>query len=366
METQNTPQAETQTPQTQPQPEAQAQPQAKPVVMSSAALLKKEASNRVDTGPQMINDAKFTKLYISPEKVCYIKSGISQQGLKIAKFIDLPEFVKTALEARPPKAHSYTLNYKGRTYQIKITYTTDGEQFCISKMPMTVPDIEKLGFALSVNKLLQTLGDKKGLILVAGSSSAGKTTTMMSLLKKYLQLNGGSAITIEDPIELPLSGVYKTIKGDLGICNQINLEGGDKIEGIKNALRSKPNYIFLNEIDSPESAEEMLKAATSGYLVISSIKADGINNALKILARYITTSSVGEEMGYNLLANGLLACIYQELVGTPKHIRAECLFANPDLSAGCQVRGMLRSGNINATTQLEQQKGKIERGQPLF
>ena len=177
-------------------------------------------------------------------------------------------------------------------------------------MPVSIPDIEKLGFTLSVNKILQSLGDKKGLILVAGSSSSGKTTTMASMLKKYLQLEGGYAITIEDPIELPLSGVYKTIKGDLGVCHQTSLEGKDKIEGIKNVLRSKPNYIFLNEIDSSETAEEILKAATSGYLVIASIKAGGINDALKILARYITTSSVGEEMGYNLLANGLLACIF--------------------------------------------------------
>ena len=83
METQNTPQTpqpEAQTNQAQPQPQAQAQAQpqpqaqAKPVVMSSAALLKREASNRgAETGPQMINDAKFTKLYVSPEKVCYIK-----------------------------------------------------------------------------------------------------------------------------------------------------------------------------------------------------------------------------------------------------------------------------------------------------
>ena len=106
------------------------------------------------------------------------------------------------------------------------------------------------------------------------------------MLKKYLQLYGGYAVTIENPIELPLSGVYKTVKGDLGVCSQTKLDGKDKIEGIKNALRSKPNYIYLNEIDSPETAEEMLKAATSGYLVISSIKAGSINDALNILARY--------------------------------------------------------------------------------
>ncbi|MBR5599353.1 MAG: Flp pilus assembly complex ATPase component TadA [Alphaproteobacteria bacterium] len=339
----------------------------KPMVMSSAALLKREASNKgADTGPQMINDAKFTKLYITPEKVCYTKSGISASGLKIAKYIDLPDFARTIVEAFNKQDLSYSVDYKGRNYQVEVIQTITGLQFCISRMPVSIPDVEKLGYTLSVSKMLQSLGDKSGLILVAGSSGSGKTTTMASLLKKYLQLEGGYALTVEDPVELPLDGVYKTVKGDLGICKQTTPENKDKLKGLKHVLRSKPRYIYLNEIDSSEVAEEVLKISTSGHLVIASIKANGINDALKILARYITTSSVGEDMGYNLLANGLLACIYQELVGTPKHIRAECLFANPDLSAGCQVRGMLRSGNINATTQMEQQKGKMERGQPLF
>lgn len=346
------------------QPKEQAQQ--KTVVMSSAALLKREASTQQEDIPKMVNDAKFQKLYITPERACYVKSGISKLGLKLAKFIDLPEFARKIIEAYNKQDKSYSLSYKGRNYNVEVTETITGEQFCVQKIPSAIPELEKLGFTVSVNKILKSLTNKSGLILVAGSSSAGKTTTSASLLKKYLQLEGGYAITIEDPVELPLDGVYKTIRGDLGVCKQTTPSSGIILDGIKNAFRAKPNYILIDEITTPDVAEQILKAATSGYLVIASIKANGINDALKILAKYITSSSVGEDMGYDLLSNGLLACIYQELVGTPKHLRTECLFANPDINAGCQVRGMLRSGNINATTQLEQQKRRIDQGQPLF
>lgn len=355
--------------------EAQAQqapaPQAqKPGVMSSAALLKKEATipQKVieDSMPKMTNDAKFSDLYITPDKTCYVWSGKSNSGLKVAKFIDLQDFINAVISEYDGHNASYSLFFKGRYYRIERTIALAGEQYCARKMPTSIPDLEKLGLPSGIYRQLLTLGPKSGLILIAGATGTGKSTTISALIKKYLQTEGGYAFTIEDPIEMPLDGVYQTVNGDLGLCKQTTPPDGKWEEGIKSALRSKPRYIYLGEIRSPEAAEELLRAATSGHLVFSTIHANNVSDGVNALAKYAASSGISEEMAYELMANGFLACIHQNLVGSPKRLRAEALFANPNINGGCPVRTMLRSGKLNIATLMEQQKTKMEKGLPLF
>ena len=339
-------------------------------VMSSAALLKAEATmpiKKIEKEiPVATNDAKFSDMYITPDKTCYVWSGKSNSGLKVAKFTDLQEFIDAVVAKYDGMCGSYSLNFKGRDYRIERTVALNGEQYCARKMPVSVPDLEKLGLPKGIYHQLLNLGNRCGLILVAGATGTGKSTTISALIKKYLQTEGGYAFTIEDPIELPLDGIYETKNGDLGLCKQTTPPDGKWEEGIKSALRSKPRYIYLGEIRSPEAAEELLRAATSGHLVFSTIHANNVSDGINALAKYASSSGISEDMAYELLANGLLACIHQNLVGSPRRLRAEAIFTNPNINGGCAVRSMLRSGKLSIATLLEQQKTKMEKGLPLF
>lgn len=339
--------------------------------MSSASLLHSEAKVApkqayTDDLPKMVNDTNFSDLYITPDKKAYIWSGKSNSGLKIGKFIDIQEFITAVEEKYDGQMSSYSLRYKGRNYRIERTVALEGEQFCARKMPTEIPDLEKLGIPLGVFRQLVNLAPKSGLILFAGATGTGKSTSISALIKKYLQLEGGYAFTIEDPIEMPLDGVYQTEKGDLGLCKQTTPPNGIWEEGIKSALRSKPRYIYLGEIRSAEAAVELLRAATSGHLVLSTIHANNVSDAINAVAKYSASSGISEDMAYELMANGLLACIHQNLIGSPRKLQVEALFANPDINSGCQVRAMLRTGKLNLATIMEAQKTKLERGLPLF
>lgn len=339
--------------------------------MSSASLLHSEAKAApkqiyTEDLPKMVNDVNFSDLYITPDKKAYIWSGKSNSGLKIGKFIDIQEFITAVEEKYDGQMSSYSLRYKGRNYRIERTIALEGEQFCARKMPTEIPDLEKLGIPTGIYKQLISLASKSGLILFAGATGTGKSTSISALIKKYLQTEGGYAFTIEDPIEMPLDGVYQTENGDLGLCKQTTPPNGIWEEGIKSALRSKPRYIYLGEIRSAESAVELLRAATSGHLVLSTIHANNVGDAINAVAKYAASSGISEEMSYELMANGLLACIHQNLVGMPRKLQIEALFANPDINAGCQVRAMLRTGKLNLATIMESQKTKLERGIPLF
>lgn len=320
--------------------------------------------SKCSSGP--INDVKFSDVYVTPDKKCYVWSGRTNCGLKIITFDDFEEFFDQLEKTYDGENRSYLLNYKGRNYRVERTIALEGVNYCARKMPTTVPNLKDLGLPYRVYEHLVSLAGCSGLILLAGATGSGKSTTIAALLKEYLQKKGGYAFTIEDPIEMPLDGVYITPEAELGLCKQTTPPDGKWEEGIKSALRSKPRYIYLGEIRSPDVASEALRAATSGHLVLSTIHANNVSDAVNALVKYAASSGISEEMAYELVANGFLGCIHQILEGAPKRAKVTYLFANPDVNAACQVRGMLRSGKLNMGTILEQQRVKIEKGLDLF
>jgi twitching motility protein PilT len=319
-----------------------------------------------ESGPVSVNAGHFSDLYITPDKTSYVWSGKSNSGLRVADYIDLQEFIKAVVEKFDGENPSYSLHYKGFNYRVKRTVALEGEQYCARKMPQSIPELEKLGLPSGIYRQVLTLADKSGLILLAGATGSGKSTTISSLIKRYLETEGGYAFTIEDPIEMPLDGVYKTQNGDLGLCKQTVPPKGIWEEGIKSALRSKPRYIYLGEIRSPEAAVEVLRAATSGHMVLSTIHSNNVNDAINAMVKYAASSGISEDMAYELMANGLLACIHQNLQGSPRRLEVEAIFANPNINSGCVVRSMIRTGSLNIATIMEQQQTKMEKGLPLF
>ena len=312
-----------------------------------------------------INSVVFSDVYITPDKRTYIWGGKTNAGLIYVHFKDFDEFLQSIEDAYKGNP-SYLLQYKGRNYRVERSIATGGQQFCARKMPTKVPDLKDLGLPQGIYNHLLSLADRSGLILLAGATGSGKSTTIAALLKEYLSRKGGYAFTIEDPVELPLDGVYVTPNNELGLCKQTVPPNGNWAEGIKSALRSKPRYIYLGEIRSPDIASEALRAATSGHLVLSSIHANNVNEGINSLVKLAASSGISEGMAYELVAGGLLGIVHQILVGAPKRIQISTVFANPDVNAGCQVRGMIRNGKLNMATLMEQQHILLQSNKPLF
>lgn len=101
-----------------------------------------------------------------------------------------------------------------------------------------------------------------GLILVAGPTGSGKSSTLYTLVKS-LNVEGVSIATIEDPIEYSIKHINQT---------QVNADSGFTFaSGLRALLRQDPNIIMVGEIRDDETAGITIQSALTGHIVLSTI-----------------------------------------------------------------------------------------------
>jgi twitching motility protein PilT len=221
------------------------------------------------------------------------------------------------------------------------------------------PKLDKLGFTPALVPHLRKLGSRDGLILLCGATGEGKTTTSCSLLSDYLEQYGGVAFTIEDPVEYAMEGR----RGRSGYCYQIEIDGErDWGEMLKRSLRWHPRYIFVGEIRTPEAANQLLRAATSGHLVITTMHAGSIEEALEGLLQ-LAEQAVGERAPL-LLAAGITAIIHQSF--TSLGLYANFYITEPN-NPGVPFRTVIREKRIGqCRTFIDQQMALLSQSGKIF
>lgn len=314
-----------------------------------------------------VNQIPFSDIYITPDRVPFINDGKTENGLAILKADDFDIFYKQLIEKWDGHNPSYSVLYENIFYRVERSISMYGAQYCARKMPEKVPEFTSLGFPSELAQMLLSLSNSAGLILWSGPTGAGKTTSISSLMKEYLVMEGGFAYTIEDPTEMPLDGTYKSIKGGLGLCKQTQTVNDNWGASLKSALRSKPRYILVGEIRTPDTASEVLRAATSGHLVLSSIHANNITDAIYSVVKYAAAADMSEDLAFDLFSRGMLGVMHQTLYGVKSRKPAiSYLFANPDTTQGDQVRAIIKSGKLNLATSIEMQMTRLPRGINIF
>ena len=314
-----------------------------------------------------LNEISFSDIYVTPDKTAFIADNKTENGLQIIKPDDFEIFYELLQRSWDGKNPSYSVLYENTFYRVERSMALYGVQYCARKMPQKIPPFSSLGFNHELTTHLLSLSNASGLILWSGPTGAGKTTSISSLLKEYLTMEGGFAYTIEDPSEMPLDGIYHSMGGSLGLCKQTLPPNGNWGEGLKSALRSKPRYIMVGEIRTPDTASEVLRAATSGHLVLSTIHANNITDAINSVVKYAASTSMSEELAYDLFSRGMLGVLHQTLNGVNRKIPlVSYLFANPDTTKGDQVRGIIKTGKLNLATSIETQMTRLSKGKNMF
>lgn len=179
----------------------------------------------------------------------------------------------------------------------------------------TIPSFEEL----NLPEILKTLVmEKRGLILMVGSTGAGKSTTLASMLDYRNEHASGHILTVEEPIEF-------TFTNKKSMVNQRDV-GSDTQSlqiALKNALRQAPDVIQIGEIRDRETMTAAIAYAQSGHLCVATLHANNSYRALnRILSFYpveVRPTLLGD------LAGALRAIIAQRLLRTPENSRVPAL-----------------------------------------
>lgn len=130
--------------------------------------------------------------------------------------------------------------------------------------------LSELGLSPQVQSEVEALLEApSGLLLVAGPSGGGKTTTVYAALAWLAARRGGAHLSVEDPVEqrLRLAGIP---------VDQVELQperGLDGAAALHGALRQDVDVIGLSEIRSPAEARLAVQAAHTGRLVVAGLHA---------------------------------------------------------------------------------------------
>ena len=118
---------------------------------------------------------------------------------------------------------------------------------------------------LGLNDDLYELCDlKDGLVLVAGPTGSGKSTTLATLIDRINQQRKCHIITIEDPIEY----VHRN-KLSLVSQRQIGVDTGNFAQALVDAVRQDPDVILVGELRDLDTIRTAVMAAETGHLVFA-------------------------------------------------------------------------------------------------
>jgi twitching motility protein PilU len=155
--------------------------------------------------------------------------------------------------------------------------------------------------------LLNLVMEKRGLVLIAGATGCGKSTTLAALIDYRNHNKSGHILTLEDPIEY-------LFEHKQSIVNQreIGVDTQNYNKALGNALREAPDLIMIGEVRDRETMQQALLHTLTGHLCLSTLHA---NNSYHALSRIINMFPYDARSGLlSDLSIGLRAIISQRLV----------------------------------------------------
>jgi type II secretory ATPase GspE/PulE/Tfp pilus assembly ATPase PilB-like protein len=122
-----------------------------------------------------------------------------------------------------------------------------------------------------INDYIRRMG--AGLLVVAGPTGSGKTTSLYSIAQE-LRTMGKGISTVEDPVEITIDGFVQT-----SVSARHGFEYADALKAI---LRQDPDTIIIGELRDPAATQCALDASVSGHHVLSTVHG---NRAFDVVRR---------------------------------------------------------------------------------
>lgn len=169
----------------------------------------------------------------------------------------------------------------------------------------------------------------RGLVLVTGTTSTGKSTTVASIVDHINQNMNKHIVTIEDPIEF-----LHDDKKSIVTQREIGVDTPNFKSALKHVLRQNPDIIVFGEMRDQETVQSAFEAAETGHLVMSTLHTKSAANTVERLVKFFPKDQ--QDQIRTMFANYIRAicsqrlCIRKDNEGRVPAI--ELMFKNPTIT----------------------------------
>jgi twitching motility protein PilU len=232
-------------------------------------------------------------------------------------------------------------------FRISAFWQRDMAGMVIRRIVTEIPDVDDLGLPSVLKDVVMS---KRGLLLFAGGTGTGKSTSMASLIGFRNRNSRGHILTIEDPVEF----VHDHAKCMI-TQREVGLDTESFDAALKSSLRQAPDVILIGEIRSQETMEYALSFAETGHLCIATLHANNANQAIDRIMHLVPPNQHGKLL-FDLALN-LRGIIAQQLVPTKDgHGRVaviEILLNSP------YVAELIKKGEIGSIKEVMQKSNEL-------
>ncbi|MDR1959823.1 MAG: PilT/PilU family type 4a pilus ATPase [Planctomycetaceae bacterium] len=221
---------------------------------------------------------------------------------------------------------AHVTNVDGINWRFRVNVLTQmGEMGMVARrINNKIPRLEDLHMPATLYNLCKY---SQGMILLAGITGSGKSTTIASMLNWVNQNYRKHILTLEDPVEFVFTE-------DKCLINQREI-GQDVVDfgiGMKHAVREDPDVMLVGEMRDRETFETAIHAAETGHLVFGTIHASSSSSTIgRILDLFPQNmhQAIRSALGFNMkgiVAQKLLPSI---LPGVQRVPTCEIMTFNP-------------------------------------
>ena len=189
-------------------------------------------------------------------------------------------------------------------FRVNVFYQRGELQAALRLIPPRVRQIRELNLPPVIERISL---ERRGLILVTGTTGSGKSTTLASMIDHVNRLQSRHVITVEDPIEyLHQDEICVVTQREIGVDCQTFAAG------LRGALRQDPDVILVGEMRDLETIEIAILAAETGHLVMSTLHTlDATETITRVISAFPEHARTQARL---VLANIIKGIVSQRLV----------------------------------------------------
>ena len=213
--------------------------------------------------------------------------------------------------------------------------------------------------------LLQFSTLRDGLVVVSGTTGAGKSTTLATLLDHVNRTRSGHIITIEDPIEYLHAPVRCVVNQ-----RQVGLDAPTFNDALVASLRQDPDVVLVGEVRDLDTIRTAITAAETGHLVFTTLHAgDCVGSIERLVSVFPSDEQDGIRRQLSLVLRGIVAQRLLPVAGEDATVRrmpcSEILINTPavaNLIATCksaQIYSAMETGTSLGMQTFEQDLARL-------